>query len=119
MSPDAAIAEPLSTRRQLKLMRDLQRLANDRAQEEQRIRTELADGLRAAEAARDKAAAEIERAFNAGRSEANVEYEQVTAEARRRYGRRHEPSCRAVARRRLGIAQPLHHARARPRIRFR
>ena len=81
----ATIGEPLSTRRQLELMRDLQRLANERAQEERRIRTALADGLRAAEQDRDKAAAEIERKFSSGRSQANSEYEQVTAEARRHY----------------------------------
>ena len=53
--------EPLSIIRQLELMRDLQRLANDRWQEENRIETELADGLRTAEQARDAAPAKSKR----------------------------------------------------------
>ena len=62
-SPDTVAHEPLSTRRQLELLRDLQRLANERWSEETRIRTALDEGLRAAEKARDEAAAEIERRF--------------------------------------------------------
>ena len=81
----AARAERLSTRRQLELMRDLQRLANERAEEEQRIHTALGEGLRAAEEARDKAAAEIERTFVAARSQANYDFERITAESRCRY----------------------------------
>ena len=52
-SRETAIAEQLSTRRELELLRDLQRLAGERAREEERIRSVLADGLQAAEQARD------------------------------------------------------------------
>ena len=38
--------EPLSIIRQLELMRDLQRLANERAQAESRVQAALEDGLR-------------------------------------------------------------------------
>ena len=78
-------AEQLSTRRELELLRDLQRLANERFHEEQRIRAALAEGLQAAEHDRDAAAAEIERQFNEGRSAATAEHEGVTGDARRRY----------------------------------
>ena len=84
-SREIATTEQLSTRRELELLRDLQRLAGERAREEERIRTVLADGLQAAEQARDAAAAEIEREFNAGRSAATTEYESVTGQARQRY----------------------------------
>ncbi len=82
-SPTAA--EQLSTRRQLELMRDLQRLANERFHEEQRIHTALVDGLRAAEVARDAAAAEIARQSTQRREWASAEYEQTTGDARRGY----------------------------------
>ena len=84
-SREIATTEQLSTRRELELLRDLQRLANERAREEERIRTVLAEGLQAAEQARDAAAAEIEREFNEGRTAATSEYESVTGEARQRY----------------------------------
>ncbi|MEX0611344.1 MAG: hypothetical protein WD229_04415, partial [Pirellulales bacterium] len=84
-SHNVTAAEPLSTRRQLELMRDLQRLANDRHQEEQRIRTALVEGLRAAEEGRDQAAAEIVRQFTDRRAQAAAEYEQVTSQARSQY----------------------------------
>jgi DNA segregation ATPase FtsK/SpoIIIE, S-DNA-T family len=77
--------EPLSTRRELELLRDLQRLANERAREEQRIRATLAEGLEAAEKARDAEMAEIESRFAEGRTAATNEYEQVSGAARRRY----------------------------------
>src|SRR3954469_6071328 len=80
-----ATTEQLSTRRELELLRDLQRLASERAGEEERIRSALADGLQAAEQARDAAAAEIAREFNAGRSAATTEYEAITGQARQRY----------------------------------
>ena len=48
-SPDIATGEPLSTRRQVDLMRELQRLASERWNEETRIETALSTGLRAAE----------------------------------------------------------------------
>ena len=84
-SREIATTEQLSTRRELELLRDLQRLAGERAREEERIRTVLADGLQAAEQARDTVSAEIEREFNAGRSVATTEYENVTGQARQRY----------------------------------
>jgi hypothetical protein len=68
-------------------MRDLQRLANERFREETRIRTALAEGLRAAEQARDNLAAEIERRFTAGRAEATADFERTTGEARSQYER--------------------------------
>ena len=45
--------EPLSIIRQLELMRDLQRLANERAQAETRVQAALDNGLRAALQQRD------------------------------------------------------------------
>ncbi len=84
-SPELATTEQLSTRRELELLRDLQRLAGERAREEMRIRTMLADGLQAAEQARDATSAEIEREFNAARTVATTEYEGVTGQARQRY----------------------------------
>src|SRR3954469_22117186 len=80
-----ATTEQLSTRRELELLRDLQRLASERARDEARIRDVLADGLQAAEQARDAAAAEIDREFNTSRSAATSEYESVTGQARQRY----------------------------------
>ncbi|HVT30831.1 MAG TPA: FtsK/SpoIIIE domain-containing protein [Lacipirellulaceae bacterium] len=77
--------ETLSTRHELELLRDLQRLANERAQEEERIRKALAEGFEDAERVRDAKAAEIERQFNEGRSSATAEYESVTTAAREQY----------------------------------
>src|SRR5947207_7496233 len=77
--------EQLSTRRELELLRDLQRPANERARDEERIRITLADGLQKAEKQRDAAAADTERQFNEGRTKATSEYESVTGEARQRY----------------------------------
>ncbi|MEM6798702.1 MAG: FtsK/SpoIIIE domain-containing protein [Planctomycetota bacterium] len=89
-------SEPLSTRRLLELMRDLQRCASDRQQEEDRVATFRSEGEAAARAAHDaaveraeqryaqrkeeaesKAAAErgrIESAYEAERSGAQQEY---------------------------------------------
>jgi hypothetical protein len=66
-------------------MRELQRLANERAQEEARIHTGLAEGLRGAEEARGRAADEARQLFTDRRAAAAAEYEQITGEARRRY----------------------------------
>jgi DNA segregation ATPase FtsK/SpoIIIE, S-DNA-T family len=77
--------EPLSIIRQLELMRDLQRLANDRWQEENRIETELADGLRTAEQARDAATREIETRYAAARETANREYQSTRDSAEHQY----------------------------------
>jgi hypothetical protein len=82
---DTIAVEPLSTRRELELLRDLQRLANERARDEQRTQQALSDGLKSAEAARDAAAAEIERQFTEVRVAATNEYDQVTSTARQRY----------------------------------
>ena len=79
------VHESLSTRRQLELLRDLQRLANERSREETRIRTALDEGLRTAEKSRDEAAAKIEGDFAAGRANATTEYDEATAKARTRY----------------------------------
>src|SRR3954454_12162199 len=84
-SREIATTEQLSTRRELELLRDLQRLAGERAREEERIRSVLADGLQAAEQARDAASTEIEREFNLSRSATTTEYESVTGQARQRY----------------------------------
>jgi hypothetical protein len=82
---EAGAGSPLSTRRELELLRDLQRLANERAGEEERIRTALVEGLRGAELARDKAAAETARQFAQKREAASQEHEQASADARRSY----------------------------------
>ena len=85
VSRETIPAEPLSTRREIELLRDLQRLANERAREEQRIRQTLAEGLAAAEKERDAAISEIERRFGEGRTTATSEYEQITGAAKQRY----------------------------------
>jgi hypothetical protein len=66
-------------------MRELQRLASERWNEETRIQTALSTGLSTAQKAREKAVAEIERQFATGRSAANSEYERVCGDARSRY----------------------------------
>lgn len=75
----------LSTRRQVELIRQLERLSRDRATEEERIRTALHEGLREAKAWHDKVSAEIAAQFSKGREKAEEEYEQVTSGARRQY----------------------------------
>jgi hypothetical protein len=67
------------------LLRDLQRLAGERAREEERVRNALADRLQAAEQARAAAATQIEREFNESRATSTDEYERVTGQARQRY----------------------------------
>jgi len=84
-SREANAAELLSTRRQLELMRDLQRLANERHDEEERIRSILAEGLRAAESEHQRRAAETARQFDERRAQAAADYEQHASEARQRY----------------------------------
>ncbi|MCI0492918.1 MAG: AAA family ATPase, partial [Planctomycetes bacterium] len=73
------------TVRQLELLRDLQRLANERAQEEERIRAALSEGLNEATAARDKAAREVEQQNSEHRDLATAEFEKNTADTRRQY----------------------------------
>ncbi len=84
-SREIVTTEQLSTQRELQLLRDLQRLAGERASEEARIRSVLADGLQAAEQARDAVSTEIEREFNTSRAASTSEYEGVTGQARQRY----------------------------------
>jgi hypothetical protein len=84
-SRDTVANEPLSTVRQLELLRDLQRLANERAQEEARIGAALEDGLRAAEQTRDRMAADIERQTSERRTQATAEHDDTTAAIRSRY----------------------------------
>jgi len=78
-------SESLSTQRELELLRDLQRLANERAREEQRIRQALAEGLAAAEKERDAATAEIERQFAEGRALSTNQFEEATSAAKQKY----------------------------------
>ncbi len=85
VSRETLSSEPLSTRRELELLRDLQRLANERAQEEQRIRVALAESLDAAEKARDAAATTIEQRFAEGRAATTSEFEQASNAARAKY----------------------------------
>ena len=68
--------EPLSIIRQLELMRDLQRLANERAESEARIRTALADGLRAAEELLDAVTKSVATEYASARDAAKREYDQ-------------------------------------------
>jgi DNA segregation ATPase FtsK/SpoIIIE, S-DNA-T family len=77
--------EPLSIIRQLESMRDLQRLANDRWQEENRSESELEEGLRAAGESRDLAGREIESRYTAAREAARTEYESTRGSAERQY----------------------------------
>jgi DNA segregation ATPase FtsK/SpoIIIE, S-DNA-T family len=79
------VSDQLTTRRELELVRDLQQLSQERAREEDRIRKELADGLKAAERERDTTAGEIEREFNTARTTATTEYETISGDARQRY----------------------------------
>ena len=78
--------EPLSTRRELELLRDLQRLANERAREEERIRRagrRLASGRAGS---RRGGRAEIEREFTEGRiASRRPNTRSVTGQARQRY----------------------------------
>src|SRR5437762_7080748 len=66
-------------------MRDLQRLANDRAEEELRIASALAEGLRAAEDLRAAAGRKIESQYFAARDAAREEYEKNRTTAETRY----------------------------------
>jgi hypothetical protein len=82
---EASHSDPLSTQRQVELMRELQRLASERFREEERIRVALGEGLRSAEEARDKATTEVQRQFSKSREKAAAEYESVTSGARHEY----------------------------------
>ena len=79
--------EPLSIIRQLELMRDLQRLANDRAQAESRIRAALEEGLRDAEHQRDAQTGEIESRCSSARAAAQAEYDTSRQAIQQRYER--------------------------------
>ena len=77
--------EPLSILRQLELMRDLQRLANDRAQEEQRIRTALEAGEREADRAFEADSRDAETRYASARDAARAQYEQSRAAVEHEY----------------------------------
>jgi S-DNA-T family DNA segregation ATPase FtsK/SpoIIIE len=79
--------EPLSTVRQLELMRQLQRLANERWEEESQTKAALADGLCKAQEARQAAADEIDRRCADARARATAKYEQVCSIAQSGYER--------------------------------
>src|SRR3954454_3825657 len=85
VSRESMISEELTTRHELELLRDFQRLANARARDEERIRLTLAEGLQATERERDAATTDIDRQFNEGRTAATKEYEQATGYARTQY----------------------------------
>ena len=69
--------EPLSIIRQLELMRDLQRLANERWQEELRIRAALDDGCATPSKRATRPAARSNRATRPPATAAQAEYEHV------------------------------------------
>ena len=79
--------EPLSIIRQLELMRDLQRLANERAGAESRIRAALDDGLNEAEHARDASTREIESRYSSARAKAQAEYDSARQTTQQQYER--------------------------------
>jgi DNA segregation ATPase FtsK/SpoIIIE, S-DNA-T family len=77
--------EPLSIIRQLELMRDLQRLANDRWQDEVRIERELEEGLRAAMEVCNSEDRDIETRHTSVRETARHEYETTRGSAEQHY----------------------------------
>jgi S-DNA-T family DNA segregation ATPase FtsK/SpoIIIE len=77
--------EPLSIIRQLELMRSLQRLANERAQEEARVRNFLADALQAAAQRRDSTIHEADDRNSIGRVNAQIEYESTRQSIQQTY----------------------------------
>lgn len=79
------IADSLSTQHELELLRELQRLANERAQAEQQCQAALEEGLAQAEAERERATVEIERIFAESRASAVAEFEQRSSAARHEY----------------------------------
>jgi hypothetical protein len=84
---DAIPIEPLSTAGEIERLRELQRLASERNQEEARIRAALADGSAAAKTSWDVSIAAAERQHAAARAAATAEYERETGEVRGRYER--------------------------------
>src|SRR3989304_8351460 len=68
-------------------MRDLQRLANERAQAEARVRSALEAGLRDAQQQRDATTHEIESTYSAARGAAQVEYDASRQATQQRYER--------------------------------
>jgi len=77
--------EPLSIIRQLELMRDLQRLANERAQAETRVQAALDDGLRTALEERDAIVNGAEDRHTAHRIAAQIEYDDSRQATQQRY----------------------------------
>lgn len=82
---DATQNESLSTAREIELLRELQRLAAERHQEEARVGTALADGLSAAKQALNEANQSAERKRAEARAHATAEYDHSTSEVRSRY----------------------------------
>jgi hypothetical protein len=82
---DVTRCEPLSTRRELELLRKLQRLVTVRSEQEESVRTELAAGLDEAKRSAAEAAQRVEREYADARAAATANYERTTAEARSRY----------------------------------
>ena len=79
--------EPLSIIRQFELMRDLQRLANDRAQAESQIHTALDTVLHDAAHERDVKSSEIESHYSSARGAAQAEYDTSREATQQRYER--------------------------------
>jgi len=79
--------EPLSIIRQLELMRELQRLANDRADAEAKIQAAYEDGLKRAEQERDATAQAIESRYATARGAAQAEYDTARQATQQRYER--------------------------------
>ncbi|MEX2315893.1 MAG: hypothetical protein WD669_01990, partial [Pirellulales bacterium] len=77
--------EPLSTARELALLRDLQLLANERHEEEARVRARLTGGLAAAKQTLDEATRLSDRQTAETRTQTTSDYERATAESRRCY----------------------------------
>ena len=79
--------EPLSTVRQLELMRDLQRLADDRAAEEMRLRAARNQGVEEVQQKFSAKREEIDAQWEAARVKATTEQEQQRATADQEYQR--------------------------------
>ncbi len=93
----------LSTRHEIQMMQQLQRLANERAAEEKRIAADLENGLRQAEVAREKATTQIAEEFERSRELVSKEYEQVSGDARRQYEHQRDAAQREYKGLRSGV----------------
>jgi S-DNA-T family DNA segregation ATPase FtsK/SpoIIIE len=111
VSRESMISEELTTRHELELLRDFQRLANARARDEERIRLTLAEGLQATERERDAATTDIDRQFNEGRTAATKEYEQATGYARTQYEEQRNAAQKEYKGLRYGVESELSRVR--------